>query len=130
MGKKSKQQKGGKGTKSVNVNSQGSKGTVNSQGVRGTVHVKAFKVKSQQATKAKHRAKAVTTNLKKLNVQNRQQVSQSDSTFTELQKTMKTTHKEKLTTANTSTAKVPAKSTTKPADAPNMDEASELMASL
>ncbi|XP_072014413.1 uncharacterized protein [Amphiura filiformis] len=101
------------------------------QGMKGT-H-KAFKVNTHKATKAKQKAKAVTTNLKRLNVQNRQQVNQSDDVFAQLQKDMKMTHKD---TQKSVTSKKPDNSQKTAAAAttthapPNMEEATKLMESL
>ncbi|XP_038050383.1 ribosomal biogenesis factor-like [Patiria miniata] len=86
---------------------------------------KAFKVSQHKATKAKHKAKVVSTNLKRLNFQNRQQVSRINDRFTDIQHSMVTSSKPKETTP-TFTKKASKTETQQP----NMDEATRQMAML
>ncbi|XP_033626212.1 uncharacterized protein LOC117289274 isoform X2 [Asterias rubens] len=88
---------------------------------------KVFKVSQHKATKAKNKAKVVSTSLKRLNFQNRQNVSKNDEKFTDVQISLTTSNKSQ-------SAKKPVvqkmSHSSSSIQQPNMDEATKQMALL
>ncbi|XP_022092135.1 uncharacterized protein C8orf59 homolog isoform X1 [Acanthaster planci] len=87
---------------------------------------RTFKVSQHKATKAKHKAKVVSTNLKRLNFQNRQQVCNINDRFRDIQQSTVTISQPKATTP-TLLKQVGKSSRSRP---PNMEEATRQMAML